>query len=133
MLRVLAVASSLSIVASTTETKSATKTTMTTTKDTKTVMTLNMAQSLADVELSTGCSPPTILGGTGYCGPDFCGAFPQPITTYQPSAIYLYSKSPISSRVGGEVVVHGFGQVRGVCIQLGHEPTRADVQQGEQF
>ena len=43
-------------------------------KDAKTI-TLNDGQYLADVELTSSCSPPTKLGGVGYCGPSYCGAF----------------------------------------------------------
>ena len=35
---------------------------------------LNDGHTLADVTLTSSCSPPTKLGGVGYCGPDFCGA-----------------------------------------------------------
>ena len=38
----------------------------------KTAMTLNSATSLQDVGLDATCSPPTKLGGLGYCGPDYC-------------------------------------------------------------
>ena len=61
---------SKAMAADVTTTKPAKKATSTTRT---TVMTLNQAQSLEEVELSTGCSPPTILGGMGYCGPDYCG------------------------------------------------------------
>jgi hypothetical protein len=33
---------------------------------------LNSATSLDDVTLDMTCSPPTRLGGVGYCGPDYC-------------------------------------------------------------
>ena len=38
----------------------------------KKTMTLNSATSLQDVGLDATCSPPTKLGGNGYCGPDYC-------------------------------------------------------------
>ena len=41
-------------------------------KSEKATVYLNDAGSLADVELGTTCSPPTKLGGTGYCGPEYC-------------------------------------------------------------
>ena len=42
------------------------------TKADKKTMTLNSATSLQDVGLDATCSPPTKLGGVGYCGPDYC-------------------------------------------------------------
>lgn len=33
---------------------------------------LNDAQRLADISLDATCSPPTRLGGTGYCGLGYC-------------------------------------------------------------
>ena len=41
-------------------------------KEEKTIITLNEATSLADIGLDATCSPPTKLGGKGFCGPDYC-------------------------------------------------------------
>ena len=37
-----------------------------------TIVTMNQAQSLDELALDATCSPPTKLGGLGYCGPDYC-------------------------------------------------------------
>ena len=38
----------------------------------KSIITMNQAQSLNELALDATCSPPTKLGGLGYCGPDYC-------------------------------------------------------------
>jgi len=40
--------------------------------DKTSIITLNEATSLQDVGLDATCSPPTKLGGKGFCGPDYC-------------------------------------------------------------
>ena len=66
-----AVAASSSTASSSSESK---KESTTSGKSALKTLNLNQASTLADVELTSTCSPPTKLGGVGYCGPDFCGA-----------------------------------------------------------